>query len=93
LVFNFLKQKAIQIAHPQLRQTVQRIVADAEECTALMTENDLTNPETATAIFEQQQIVAAPPKPLMTVEPTDVVPVYNDAPPSARRKTALKKLD
>ena len=54
LVFDFLNQKVLTIAHPQLRQFAKQIVSDCQTFAELMLTNDLTDAATAQKVFEAQ---------------------------------------
>lgn len=54
LVFDFLNQKVLVIAHPQLRQFAKQIVSDCQAFAELMLNNDLTDAATAQKVFEAQ---------------------------------------
>jgi hypothetical protein len=104
LVFKFLKSKALLIAHAQLRQNVQKIIDDAEATATLLIERDLTDADTAYAVYhEQQPFFKVPVTPIDVLQnrtfmetlgasnvPTDVPPVFNDL-PSLRKRTPRAK--
>lgn len=102
-VFDFLKAKALQIAHPQLRQSAMVTIGEAEKLAEYFLTHDFSVPETAQKFYDDSlpTFSLSDPKkkelkPVLDGDksklhrvPTDAIPPFDDKPKKRSNRTKI----